>query len=318
MQNQSSDVVDLCTVFRESVTFTERDMRNAEGNQAKLNEDEIFIIFDVVSRRGKQEEAAKNIAEAGEKLYRRGYRPHRITIARVYKVAVELFNRKPDTPLLTTEEADDIAGIAGYGVSANRVFELQRLHQLWQARERERTKKTPVGETDKSSESMRKEEPQKRADTIYESHARVSIKPPIRDPHRPMDWAVHKHNEVACILNIKSRSILIESLQTRTSDVEARYQVMLFESDPRRMTVGVEQEDMIQMNPVTQRIYTYPTGSPLPYANRYGEKKLYIGISVYSRNTPIDFLSGRELNDKQKEFLERAIDFTLTLRYRVI
>ena len=155
------------------------------------------------------------------------------------------------------------------------------------------------------------------ADIIYESHAELSIRPPIANPHKPDTFTIkHKESDV-CILKIERKSILIQSLQLRTSDPKVPYQLMLFESDPRKLVGRVEQEDMIQMESVTQRIYTYPVGNPLPYINRDGKKALHVAICVFARNLPIDFLTG-ELTNKRKEYLKHAINFILTLRYSVI
>lgn len=155
------------------------------------------------------------------------------------------------------------------------------------------------------------------AGSIFESHAELSINPPVTDPRRPNAFTIkHKEGDI-CSFNLKCESILIQSLQIRTSDPEVPYQLMLFECDPRKLSGRVEEEDMIQMEPITQRIYTYPHGNPLPYVNRDGGKNLHVAIFVFARNIPIDYLVG-ELNDERGKFLGQAVNFTLTLRYRVI
>jgi hypothetical protein len=100
----------------------------------RLNEEEIFAIFDVVYRRGSVKEAQEAIQK---KLHFRSR--HRKTITAVFNVGTEFFKRDPNAPeVLATQEMEKIAERAGYGVSCSRVVQLHRLYILWKARQQEK------------------------------------------------------------------------------------------------------------------------------------------------------------------------------------
>jgi len=110
-------------------------MNEYEGRPSRLTDQEIFVIFDVIHRRG-------NLEEAGEEIHRKVYskRSHRTTVAAVFNVGRELFKRGSNAPdVLTDQEVDEIIEKAGYGVSPSRVVGLHRLYQLWKIRRREET-----------------------------------------------------------------------------------------------------------------------------------------------------------------------------------
>lgn len=109
-------------------------MSNYEDRPSRLSDEEVFVIFDVVNKRGEPKEAQEIIHK---KLHLP--RPHRTTIARVFNVSVELFKRGPNASALTTQEAEEIARKASYNTSRSRVVELHRLYQLWKIRRREET-----------------------------------------------------------------------------------------------------------------------------------------------------------------------------------
>jgi len=115
------------------------DKSNYGDHPSRLSDDEIFVIFDIVNERGEMEEARDRISR---KLRLR--RPHRITVARVFNVGVELFKREPNALALTTQEVEEIVERAGYGVSPSRVVKLHRLYQLWKIRRREEREKLDI------------------------------------------------------------------------------------------------------------------------------------------------------------------------------
>jgi hypothetical protein len=126
-------------------------MSNYEDHPPRLSEEEVFVIFDVVNKRGEPKEAQEIIHK---KLHLP--RPHRTTIARVFNVSVELFKREPNAPVLTTQEADEIVRKVGYGVGRSRVVELHRLYQLWKSRRQEETKgKRPQGAAEDVKETFK-------------------------------------------------------------------------------------------------------------------------------------------------------------------
>ena len=128
-------------------------MSNSEDYPSRLDEEEIFAIFNVINERGEPEEAQELIHKSLH-LPRR----HRKTITAVFNVGKEFFRRDPNAPnVLTTQEADKIAEKAAYGVSRPRVVELHRLYQLWKTRRREETKTEELGagEPERRAESQR-------------------------------------------------------------------------------------------------------------------------------------------------------------------
>ncbi len=118
-------------------------------------------------------------------------------------------------------------------------------------------------------------------------------------------------------MELESGSVLIESLQVRTSEPEVPFRLMLFESDPRRMTGSIENEDMIRMDPVTQRVLSYPTGKALPYMNRNGLGELYGAIYLYSRPLMISISPGDKGGGRIIQRKKQPVNFILTLRYRI-
>ena len=75
-----------------------------------------------------------------------------------------------------------------------------------------------------------------------------------------------------------SSQILIDSIQIRTSDPAVPYQLMLFEETPPDSITDCENEDIIQMEETTQRVYTWGRGFPVRYLNKEGAKQVYGGI----------------------------------------
>lgn len=114
--------------LRQSGIKPRGEMSKSEDHPSRLTEKETFVIFDTIKKHGKPQEAR----EAIRKQLQPVQLPHRKTVTAVFNVGVELFNRGPNARnVLTTQEADDIAEKACYGVSRTRVVELHRLYQLW-------------------------------------------------------------------------------------------------------------------------------------------------------------------------------------------
>ncbi len=132
-----------CATFRTACNTSarrEKDIGNSRDHPSRLSEEAVFVIFDVINKRGTPKEAREMIKT---KLYLR--RPHRKTVTGVFNVGVEFFRRDPSAlNVLTTQEVDEIAGEAAYGVSPSRVVQLHRLYQLWARHRSERTKEDVV------------------------------------------------------------------------------------------------------------------------------------------------------------------------------
>lgn len=148
---------------------------------------------------------------------------------------------------------------------------------------------------------------------IYESSTELAVTPAKFDPRVslfPPGTGGFFH------MNLEADSILIESMQAHTSDPAVPYRLLLFDSDPHQCPDKWEDEDSIQMEPVTQRTYTYPAGRPIPYVNRDKENKLYGGIIVYQEPVPIELLA-KEKEAELMAYSEHPVHFTIDLRYRL-
>ena len=154
----------------------------------------------------------------------------------------------------------------------------------------------------------------RKLDNIYHANTELSLEPPLLDPKSPF---VEKVSGAPFIMELESGSVLIESLQVRTSEPEVPFRLMLFESDPRKMTGNIENEDMIRMDPVTQRVLSYPTGKVLPYANRDGLGELYGAIYLYFRPLVISISPDDGWGGKIMQRKKQPVNFTLTLRYQI-
>ncbi len=150
-------------------------------------------------------------------------------------------------------------------------------------------------------------------ETIYRTTLEMSLEPPLLDPNTFLSKEV---SGAPFTLELESDSILIESLQVRTSEPEVPFRLMLFESDPRRITGNIENEDLIQMDPVTQRVLSYPTGKSMPYINRDGLGELYGAIYLYPGPLTISISSGDKEVGRIIQHKKQPVNFILTLRYQ--
>jgi integrase/recombinase XerD len=160
------------------------------------------------------------------------------------------------------------------------------------------------------------EKPKKMAKTwpvTLKTMIKVQIKPETSDNWYPKTQ-IFTYDFFA--MELESNAIIIESLQVRTSDPSAPFQIMLYESNLVSTGIDWRVEDIIRMDPVTTRVYTYPVGQPLPYKNTDGSKKLYGGIGAYQRSLPVELLDETK-KEERIEYLKRIIDFEITLRYRL-
>jgi hypothetical protein len=103
-----------------------RQIRRHLENIQQVEEKEIFVIFDVVGKRGTPNEAREAIIS---RLHLKP--PHRTTVTAAFGVAEQFFRRDPEQ--LTTEEAEDIVETVGYNISVARVVNLHRIYRLWKA-----------------------------------------------------------------------------------------------------------------------------------------------------------------------------------------
>lgn len=69
------------------------------------------------------------------------------------------------------------------------------------------------------------------------------------------------------------------------------------------------------MDPVTQRVLSYPAGKALPYINRDGLGEIYGAIYLYPGPLTIS-ISGEDKEAGVVIQSKQSVNFTLTLRYR--
>ncbi len=115
------------------------------------------------------------------------------------------------------------------------------------------------------------------------------------------------------ILDTLSSHILINTVQVRTSHPNVQYQLMLFEEIPPEEIGEWDNEDIIQMERVTQRVYTWGRGFLVPYRNREGKKQVYGGIGTGKKPT----LFGME-EEEFSVYIRRPIQYEIRLQYRVL
>jgi hypothetical protein len=147
---------------------------------------------------------------------------------------------------------------------------------------------------------------------IYESSLEITLTPAQWNPFESM---LAPNTGTFFTIDLESDNILVESLQVHTSDPEVPYQLLLFETDPHQLSGELDHEDLVQMNPVNQRLYTYPPGRPMPYTNRDKTRKLHGGLCISVRPMPVELLA-EETREKLNAYLQRPVDFIVTLRYR--
>ena len=92
---------------------------------------------------------------------------------------------------------------------------------------------------------------------------------------------------------------------------------MLFESDPGKISGNIENEDIIQMDPVTQRILNYPAGNIMPYINQDGLGELYGAIYLHMRPLIMVISRKRGGGGEIIQHKNRPVSFTITLRYQL-
>ncbi|MFC1874358.1 tyrosine-type recombinase/integrase [Chloroflexota bacterium] len=149
-------------------------------------------------------------------------------------------------------------------------------------------------------------------DNVYQTSTELSLDPPILTPERPFEPDASSANFT---LKLASASILIESLQVRTSEPKVPFKLMLFESDPGKISGNVENEDIIQMNPVTQRILNYSAGKRMPYINKDGQGELYGAIYLHMR--PLMMKVSPKGGGLITQYKNRPVIFIINLRYQL-
>ncbi len=113
-------------------------------------------------------------------------------------------------------------------------------------------------------------------------------------------------------IDLVASHILLSALRVRTDDPELSYRVMLFEGKPDNDSY--EYEDLIQMEAVQQRIYQFAPEKSLEIANREGEARLWFGLGVYQRGTPVDMMSPERIGERSRLY-KKPVNFEVSVQY---
>ena len=149
---------------------------------------------------------------------------------------------------------------------------------------------------------------------VYESAIEITMWPVSNGPkYSPIDTRKAASFE----LDIKANDILIENVQIRSSDPKVPYQLILFEAESPEDPTNWECEDIVHVEQVRQRVFTYSPNAPLPYTDRNGNNQLHGGIIIGQRPFRFDI----SYKDNEKEWIDyyqAPVQFVITLRYRLI
>lgn len=116
-------------------------------------------------------------------------------------------------------------------------------------------------------------------------------------------------------MDIEASDILIEDIQVYASDASIPYRLQLFACSPPADVYDWDEEDLIQMETVNQRVFTFAPAKALPYTDHDGLKRLHGAIEIGNRPIQIDLLEG---DPKDIAAYYRApVTYTVTLRYRL-
>lgn len=147
----------------------------------------------------------------------------------------------------------------------------------------------------------------------YESNVSIEVRPAARNPLKLATEPAPMGRFF--VVDTPSASILIEGIQVRTSDPNLPFKLMVFEKDPDQIDQDHEQEDIIQMEPVSRRTYNFSPGVPIKYVNQGGSNQLFGAIVVYQRPIPVALLPGPKRQDLI-DHLQQPVRFFVTLQYR--
>jgi integrase len=146
--------------------------------------------------------------------------------------------------------------------------------------------------------------------TPYQATHTCTIKPPsgtLRNNFLAQESKVYPFD-----VNLIGQPVLIESIQVRCSDVDMPYQLMVFESAATGFSTSPEDEDIVRMESVNQRLFTYAPIRPLPYDDRDGVQQLHGGLAVGGRPLRFDLASDPH---QSKVYYEAEVRFEITIRY---
>ncbi|MFC1964821.1 hypothetical protein ACFLWG_02310 [Chloroflexota bacterium] len=258
----------------------------------RLTDKEKHIIFDVIKNGGDQ-------ARARNTLTRKGFPDYcQATIARIYHIGRQLIGKYTDAQVLRKEEAEVFAGNVGYNVTAATVINLHRIYQLW-----EKDKQNKLEAERKSPVSIRESD-------IIEGSTTVTI----NTKDYPQYIVERSLTDVVLYgpfsIKLRANKVSIVNITVWISDQEVPYRLMLFERNPSEYSGDWSPMDLLQIEPVTQRIYIFSKWFPFPYVDRNNSQTLHGGIELHRKTMHFDLK-----NDQLRAYHEESVNFNITLRY---
>jgi len=161
---------------------------------------------------------------------------------------------------------------------------------------------------EQATQSAKKDEPAAARD-ILESKNSLTLKPPPGEPS-----TISAELGVYTTLHIEADDIAIVSIQVFTTDPQVDYRLMLFAIHPPDDSMDWYTEDLLRMDMVAKRIFTYSPDPPLLYRDCTNSHKLHLGICIGQRPRRFNLR-----DDKQKaDYYQEPVSYTVTLRYRLI
>jgi len=92
---------------------------------------------------------------------------------------------------------------------------------------------------------------------LHISETEVEVTLDFDDFHECLKYAVGTPFYKSFVLDILSNQVYINSVRIRTSDPSVPYKFMMFEDQPPENELDWHREDIIQMEKVEQRIFTW-------------------------------------------------------------
>ena len=147
---------------------------------------------------------------------------------------------------------------------------------------------------------------------VMKGETELTLSPKFTEPNAGIQSMTYELFSI----DISGSNIIVENIEIGISEPGLEYKLMLFENNPEVLSVNLEDEDLVKMEPVARNIFTYCLPPPGRYVNRDNEKKLHGGIGVHQRSIPIELL-GKSREKERKNFMTEPVTFTITLRYRM-
>ena len=147
------------------------------------------------------------------------------------------------------------------------------------------------------------------AQGILESKGSLTLKPLPGEPSTiPAEVCAYT------TLDIEADDISIISVQVFTNDPQIKYRLMLFAIKPPDDPNDWYDEDLLRMDMVAGRIFTYSPDSPLVYRDCNNSRKLHFAICIGQRPRRFNL----EDDEQKADYYQAPVSYTTTLKYRLV